>query len=166
MNQQTSTALLLTQLLELAERARHIRKLGPALYLAQREVGRSIYPYRLSMGHVVSDELAEEIAQLSSVGVLEWIDRDHVRPTDLALWGRDAFATENADAFRQALEAFIGEDPEALDAAATHVFFTDEGIGDPFKRLTWFRALPKEVADRARVVARNALGQAEEQVAP
>lgn len=151
------SSLLLAYVIASSDRAGNVDRLGPALYLAQLKVGKRIYAYRLAMGHVVSDELAQDIAQLSAAGVLEWADEAHVRLVDTF---RSALSLKlrNAQQLGDAIASFIGEEETTLDAAATRTFFAVEGVGDPAARLNWFRTLPGDVAKRAGEVAGSVEG--------
>ena len=132
-----------------------LRRLFPALYLTQCRVNRRLYNYHLARGHVVSDELVEEIAQLQATGVLE-LDKGCIRLTASFLTSASELRSRIADQLKDILDPLIQEEPATLEAAATHAFFVLEGIGDPASGLSWFRALSDEVTTKANRLAEAA----------
>jgi hypothetical protein len=130
------------------------QRLRPALYLAQCKTRYAFYDYHLSRGHVVSGEFANEVAQLLAIGTLRVVDHESISVGEGFKEVSNFRFAEDLEQLKVELDRLLGEELEALEAAATSEFFRTEGIGDP-SRLEWFRTLPPNVSKRATELAQD-----------
>jgi hypothetical protein len=134
-----------------------LRKLQPAVYLAQRLSGYAVCRYRLWHGRVVSNELGEAVDQLESCGLLLTVCDVATRSkVVVGLWELKTAQAEvqtEVRNLREVLSSLLDEDAGVLNAAATARFFHEEGLGKPETNLRWYRALPDEVRERASQLA-------------
>jgi hypothetical protein len=114
-----------------------------ALYLAQVCTTVRFYDYRLAVGHVVSDDLEEELLQIKRVGI----------PAESLQGEGKISADENVEHLRKALESLRECSNALLEAAATEHFFLLHSYGDPASHLRWFNTLLQEQKDQAREFA-------------
>jgi hypothetical protein len=134
-----------------------VRKLQPAVYLAQRLSGYAVCQYRLWHGMVVSNELGDAVDQLESCGLLltgcDIATRSKVVVHLWELKGGQSEAQTQVRDLREILSNLLDEDTGVLNAAATARFFHEEGLGRPEVSLRWYRALSDEVRERASRLA-------------
>ena len=110
-----------------------------ALYLAQVSTAVRFYQYRLAIGHVVSDDLEEELLQIQRVGV----PSENVSETESS-------TDEDVERLKTAMRSLRKCSSDVLEATATEHFYRQHSYGDPSVHLRWFNTLMPELKDQAR----------------
>jgi hypothetical protein len=110
-----------------------------AFYLAQVSTAVRFYKYRLAIGHVVSDDLEEELLQIQRVGV---------PPENVSETGEST--DEDVERLKTAMWSLRTCSSEVLEATATEHFYRQHSYGDPSVHLRWFNTLMPELKDQAR----------------
>ena len=150
------TVAELSQFLSGVENLKELRKLQTSFFLAQHRSGCEVYRFRVRCGKVLSDELDQDLAQMTANG---WIrpavgveDRQvHWRfPQDRPPEGK---LSKLEALLREHLLALAQHRTDALEAAATRVWFEDKGRSHVMARLRWLDHLsPDDAAEAEQIL--------------
>lgn len=138
------------------DRSNTPRKFQTALYLAQQKTNYHWYSYDLRRGKVVSNELDQELSQLNAMGVVaSSCSIDGHSQLALNIEGKPNELTEEEQQLWQQFEAFMGFQPDVLEAAATLIYFWKNRKSDPKEKLNWIQRLGREALSQAEAIARE-----------
>lgn len=135
------------------------RKLQPAFYLAQEHANHQVYAYRVRQGKVVSDELDQDLAQLSSGGIVAVLCSIHDHSPEVAVLSSFPSAIrvdDSAEPLRAKLRDLLMLDDLVLNAAATLTFFNTRHGREPNGELQWFRSLSEATLEEAKTLCVSA----------
>lgn len=137
------TLPILSELLCESNEEKDTRKLQTALYLAQKLTGNRYYRFRVTHGRVFSDELDQDVSQLTSIGFLNIYSKGngHLYFNGCKRLVAKSVLGEKENELKNILRDLFKEDSPVLEAAATFKYFEEKQFGSPDK-LNWFREVP------------------------